>query len=133
MITLELSFADLLRFRFATSPVNEVVELARGVANSTSRPAPSAWLRRHSAELHRFAAAHDLRPLRALLPPGGYTPDFLRPLPAGSAGEIDVELEQIAGTPDERVRVAVDRRMSKLGPVPPAVERSLRTRGAAMG
>jgi hypothetical protein len=129
--TLELSVADLLRCRFATSPVYEVVEVARGVANDTSRPAQSAWLQRHSGELRRVTGAHDLRPLLALLPPSGYTPDVLRPLPAGSAGDIGVELEQIAGTPDERVRVEVDRRVSERGPIPPAVERSLRTRGAA--
>src|SRR5262245_22192553 len=103
--TLELSFADLLRCRFATSPVNEVVELARGAANARSRPVQGAWLQGHSPQPRRVAEGQDFRPLLALLPPSGYTPDFLRPLPKGSAREIHDELEQIAGTRDERVRV----------------------------
>ena len=132
METLELSFADLLRCRFAISPVNEVVEVARAVANRTPPPAQSAWFRRQSAQLRRVATANDLRPLFALLPPCGCIPEFLRPLPAGSAGEIDVELDQIACTPDERVRMEVDRFLSAGVPVAPEVARSLRAIGAAV-
>ncbi len=128
---LKLSFADLLRCRFATSPVNEVVEVARAVANDAPPPAHAAWFRRHSARVRRIADGNDLRPLAALLPRRGDTPDFLRPLPRGSAGEIDVELDQIAGTPEERVHVEVDRCLAVRGPVAEDVERSLRTGGTA--
>jgi hypothetical protein len=130
---LELSFADLLRFRFATSPVKEVVEVARAAANASSRPAQSAWLRRRSEQLRRVAGGHDLRPLFALLPPCGQTPDFLMPLPlpTGSAGEIDIELEQIARTPEQRVRVEIARCLDGRGPIAQDVERLLRSRGAA--
>src|SRR5262249_17868025 len=131
MITLELSFADLLRCRFAISPVNEVVEMARAVADRTARPSHRAWLRQHSAPLRRVAAGHDLRPLFALLPRGGETPEFLRPLPRGSAGEIRIELEQIAATADERVRAEVDRCLEAQGPLGREAERALRARGAA--
>jgi Helix-turn-helix domain len=131
MVTLELSVSDLLRCRFAISPVNEVVELTRTVANPTARAAHSAWLRQHEAPLRRVASGHDLRPLLALLPPHGYTPDFLRPLPNGPAGEIDVELEQIGTTAEERVRAEVDRCLDGWGPIRQEVARSLRSRGAA--
>jgi DNA-binding transcriptional ArsR family regulator len=131
MVTLELSIADLLRCRFAISPVNEVVEVARALANPTARATHSAWLRRHAAPLQRVANDQDLRPLLALLHPSGLTPDFLRPLPRRSAGEIDVELEQIGSAANERVRAEVDRCLEARGPVGQEVERSLRSRGAA--
>jgi DNA-binding transcriptional ArsR family regulator len=131
MVTLELSVADLLRCRFAISPVNEVAEVARAVANPTARAAHSVWLRQHAEPLQRVASRHDLRPLFALLHPCGSTPDFLRPLPGGLAGEIDVELEQIATTAEERVRAEVDRYLEARGPIGREVERSLRSRGAA--
>jgi DNA-binding transcriptional ArsR family regulator len=128
--TLELSFADLLRCRFAISPVNEVVEIARAVANRAPPP-QGAWFRRHSAELRRVTNVDDLRLLFALVPPRGYIPDFLRPLPAGSAGEIQDELEQIAGTPGERVRFEIERCLTARAPVAPEVARSLRGGGVA--
>jgi DNA-binding transcriptional ArsR family regulator len=131
MVTLELSVADLLRCRFAISPVNEVVEVARAVANPAVCPEHGAWLREHAAQLRRVAAGHDLRPLFALLPPRGYTPAFLRPLPEGPAGEIDRELEQIRATAEARVRAEVDRSLESRGAVGQEVEHSLRSRGAA--
>lgn len=131
MITLELSVPDLLRCRFAISPVNEVVEVTRAVSSPTSRAAHAAWLREQAAPLRRVAVRHDLRPLLALLSQSHETPAFLRPLPNGPAGEIDRELEQIQGTPEERVRAEVDRCLGARGSVGPDVERLLRSHGAA--
>jgi DNA-binding transcriptional ArsR family regulator len=131
MVTLELSVADLLRCRFAISPVNEVIEVARAIANRTACPGHSAWLGQHAAQLRRVAVGHDLRPLFAVLPPRGYTPAFLRPLPEASAGAIDRELEQIRATAEDRVRTEVDRCLEARGSVGREVERSLRSRGTA--
>jgi Helix-turn-helix domain len=69
--------------------------------------------------------------LLALLHPRVDTPEFLRPLPKSSVGEIDAELEQIAATPEERVRAEVDRCLEVHGRIGPEVHRSLRSRGAA--
>src|SRR5215831_8203116 len=102
MVTLELSFADLLRCRFAISPVSEVLEMVRALPDPAARPTHSDWLRRHSAQLRRVVASHDLRPLLTLLPPRGYSPGFLRPLPTGPVGEIGAELDQIAATSEQR-------------------------------
>jgi len=131
MVTLELSFADLLRCRFAISPVSEVVEVARVVGSRTLRPAHRGWLRQHSAELQRVVSSHDLRPLLALVPPGGSTPDFLRPLPESSEGAIAIELARIANTPTARVRAEIDRCLDASAGVAPEVEHSLRARDAA--
>jgi DNA-binding transcriptional ArsR family regulator len=131
MVSLELSVDDLLRSRFAISPVNEVVEVARVVANPTTQPRHSKWLRQRAAQVRRVAVGRDLRPLLALLPAYGYTPDFLKPVPSGAAGEIDLELEQIRVTADERVRAEVDRCLEARGFVGQEVQRSLRSGGTA--
>jgi DNA-binding transcriptional ArsR family regulator len=131
MVTLVLSVGDLLRCRFAISPVHELVELARTLANPTPQPAHGAWLRRYAAQLRRVADGHDLRPLFALLPPCGCTPDFLKPLPGGSFGEIDLELAQVRSTAQERIRSEVDRCLEARGPVGQEVVRLLRSRDSA--
>src|SRR4029453_14539682 len=103
MVSLQRSAADLLRCRFAISPVNEVVEAGRAIANPAALAAPGAWLPEPDAGLHPLAPATTFPPLFALLPPRLHTPEFLRPIPRAAVGEIDVELEQIAATPKERV------------------------------
>lgn len=131
MNTLEISVADLLRCRFAISPVSEVIEVARAIAQPAARAAHSAWLRRHRAALQRIAAAHDLRPLLALTRAGGSMPDFLCPTPSGPLGNIEAELEQIRETPPRHVRVEIDRYLSDSGPIGADLERTLRADDAA--
>jgi hypothetical protein len=121
----ELSVADLLRCRFAISPVSEVVELARAIANPAAPGAHRAWIRENVAALQRISEAYDLRPLVALARPGGHTPDFLRPPPSGPEAEIGSELEQIRATATERVRAEVQRALRRPGPIAPDVERAL--------
>jgi hypothetical protein len=125
MVTRELSVADLLRCRFAISPVSEVIELARSITDPAARAAHRAWLLEQGAALRRIADAHDLRPLVVLTRPGSDTPDFLRPPPSGPAVEIDAELEQIRATPAARVRAEIDRALRDHRPIGPDVERAL--------
>jgi DNA-binding transcriptional ArsR family regulator len=108
VVKFELSIADVLRSRFAISPVSEVVEVARAIVQPEARAANSDWLRRHQAALQRLADAHDLRPLLALTRPDGSTPDFVLPTPSGPVGDIEAELERIRETPAdaERARIA---------------------------
>jgi DNA-binding transcriptional ArsR family regulator len=131
VVTFELSVADLLRCRFAISPVSEVIDVAHAIASPAARAAHSAWLRQHRAALQRIADAHDLRPLFALMRADGSTPDFLRPTPSGPVGEIDAELERIRVTPVERVRAEIERRLQETGPIGGDVERVLRSDAAA--
>ena len=131
MFTLELSFADLLRSRFAISPVREVIEVARAIANPEARAAHADWLREQRAGLQGIAEAHDLRPLFALTRAHGSTPDFLRPAPKGPLAQIGGELERIRATPAERVLAEIDRCLRVNGPVAADVERALRAHGAA--
>jgi DNA-binding transcriptional ArsR family regulator len=104
--TSEISIADLLRCRFAISPVGEVIAVARAIADPAARAAHGAWLRRHRAALQRIAAAHDLRPLLALIRAGGSTPEFLNLSPSGPVGDIEAELERIRDADGDAARVA---------------------------
>ena len=130
-VPLELSVADLLRCRFAISPVSEVVEVARAIADPAARAAHRPWLREHGAALQRVADAHDLRPLFALLRANGSVPDFLRPTPSGPVGEIGDELEQIRAVPADQVRAEIERCLQESGPTSIDVERALRSEGAS--
>jgi DNA-binding transcriptional ArsR family regulator len=126
MFTLELSIADVLRSRFAISPVREVLEVARAIANPQARAAHADWLREQRTGLQRIAHAHNLRPLLALTRAGGSMPDFLRPTPKGPMAEIGGELERIRATPADKVHAEIDRWLRADGPVPADVERALR-------
>src|SRR4029453_307655 len=105
MITIEFSEADLLRCRFAISPVGEVFHVAHVLANPAAL-GHSAF-RRELETLEHLARDYDLRPLFAVLPARGYIPDFPTPLPPGPMGEIDAELAQIKATPQERVQAEI--------------------------
>jgi DNA-binding transcriptional ArsR family regulator len=126
-----LSVADLLRFRFAISPVSEVVEIARAIAHPSPEAAHGAWLRRHRSALQRIADAHDLRPLLALTRGDGSTPDFLHPTPSGPVGSIEAELERIRETPVGHVRAEIGRLLNGNGPIDADLQRALLSDGAA--
>jgi hypothetical protein len=128
---LELSAADLLHCRFAISPVSEVVEVARTIANPSARAAHGSWLDRQRAALQGIATAHDLTPLLALLAHDRCIPDFLRPIPDCAVVEIDRELEQIRSTAEERVAAEIDRSLQGSGRFATDTERALRSSAAA--
>jgi DNA-binding transcriptional ArsR family regulator len=130
MITLELSTADLLRCRFAISPVGEVFQAAHAVANPSARAAHTGWRREHRSTLQRLAHEYDLRPLFAVLPASGYIPDFLTPLPMGPLGEIDAELARIRSTPEQRVQAEISRCLELRGRISNEVAELLRAAGA---
>jgi DNA-binding transcriptional ArsR family regulator len=131
VFTLELSVADLLRCRFAISPVSEVIEVARAIAHPPAEAAHGAWLRRHRAALQRIAAVHDFRPLLALTRADGSTPGFLFPTPNGPVGNIEAELERIRETPARHVRAEIGRFLNGSGPIGADLERALLSDGAA--
>jgi DNA-binding transcriptional ArsR family regulator len=131
MITLELSADDLLRCRFAVSPVGEVFQVAHALAHPAART-HTAWLRDQQSTLHRLARAYDLRPLFAVMPERGYIPDFLTPRPARPLADIDDELAQIRTTPEERVREEIARSLMNRAAVENDVMEMLRDDGVGM-
>jgi DNA-binding transcriptional ArsR family regulator len=128
MITLVLSLADALRYRFAISPLGEVVLLSRTMAlpHVFRSGTPSAWLRRHDFSRRRLEGEHDLRPLLALMSADPFLPGFLTP-PESALGDIERELEEIRATPTGRARAEIEHILSTRARLEPEVERQLRS------
>ncbi|WP_431784777.1 DUF5937 family protein [Streptomyces chumphonensis] len=99
-VQLLVETADLLKCRFARSPLWETVAAVRTLADPRRQTYHRPWLRRLRPELDEG----QLAPLLALLPRAGYTPDFLTPPPDGPLAEIEDELARVARTPLAHVR-----------------------------
>lgn len=98
-VRLHVGQADLLRCRFALSPLWETVAAVRTLADPRRQAYHLPWLR-------EVAAAHDAErtaPLALLLPRTGATPDFLTPPPTGPHAPFEEELGRVAATPLARV------------------------------
>jgi len=128
MITLDLSLNDVLRSRFAISPVGETIEAAHAVASPPAGAGYARWLRDREQTLQRITREHDLRPLFALLPYCSYMPDFLMPLPKTPVGDLEAELAEVRATPAGLARAEIDRCLRRRDPIEREVERQLRSR-----
>lgn len=82
---------DLLRCRFALSPLWETVAAVRTAVEPGKQHRHLPWLRDVRDELRRL----DLAALLAVTPEHGYTPDFLTPPPVGPLAEFDDELDRL--------------------------------------
>jgi DNA-binding transcriptional ArsR family regulator len=98
-IVLRTSADDLLRCRFAISPLGETADALRSLARPAAIPAYLAWQRQTRALLPTL----DIGPLLAMLTAHGYQPDFLNPPPASTFTDIGTELEQVRATPPQQV------------------------------
>ena len=126
MITLVLSLSDALHYRFASSPLGEVVLLSRAMAlpDVFRSGTPRAWLRRHDRARRRLEAEHDLRPLLSLMSAAPSLPAFLTPQES-ALGDIERELEDVRAAPVERTRAEIESILSTRAPIDPAIERQL--------
>lgn len=94
--------ADLLRCRFAFSPLWETVNAVRAFVDTRSRPYLGPWWER----------VRELRPpaeLLAMQSPRGYNPDFLSQPPEGAAPSVEAELARVRATPPARVAAELAR------------------------
>jgi DNA-binding transcriptional ArsR family regulator len=99
---------QLLRVRFAISPVWETLAAVRTLVDDEHRPYQEAWL----ALVGRDAAERlGLGPLVALQRPRGYVPDFLTPPPEGPAPRLRDQLLAVRATPVDRVAAELRRRV----------------------
>ena len=104
MIRIELAPADLLRLRFAHSPMAEVVASCLALRSRSARLVPASWRARAEPLLR------GLTTLRPLVPgPSGYVPDFLTPAPPVTRPTLEQELRVVAATPLDRVASEVER------------------------
>jgi DNA-binding transcriptional ArsR family regulator len=104
-ILLGFSKEDLLRCRFALSPLWETAAAARTLVQPERQVHHLPWLRRVQPDLARL----DLTLLLALQPRAGYTPDFLSPPPQGPLTDFEHELAQVHTTPLDQVAHELDR------------------------
>src|SRR3954471_23324875 len=123
-IVLHLTGEDLLRVRFAISPIWEIVNAARTLVDERSRRYHAPW-----AEAARAAVARraDLALLTALHPRVGYVPDFASPPPTTAAPTIESQLAELGATPLARVAEELERcRQSQRDPAAREVLAALR-------
>ncbi|WP_407287935.1 DUF5937 family protein [Streptomyces sp. BP-8] len=87
---------DLLRIRFAVSPLCETHEAVRTLRRADRHGYHTPWLRR----MRRALAGLDLTPLWLFMPspPPGYTPDFLGRPPETPMASFDEELARLRAT-----------------------------------
>ncbi|KOG81679.1 MULTISPECIES: DUF5937 family protein [Streptomyces] len=98
----ELHFgeSDLLRCRFALSPLFETQEAVRTLSRPSRHGYHLPWLRR----IRQAAAGLDLEPLWLLMPDAGHNPDFICPPPIGPTATFEEELAAVRATDPEVAR-----------------------------
>jgi DNA-binding transcriptional ArsR family regulator len=112
---------DLLRCRFAMSPLWETTNAIRTLAEPQRHGYHLPWLRQVQPELPHL----DLAPLLAVQPRHGYTPDFLAPPPQSPLVTIDQELERVRSTPADEVALELGHSLAQREGPPPAALRAL--------
>lgn len=83
--------SDLLRCRFALSPLWETQEAVRTLDRPGRHGYHLPWLRR----IGEAAAGLDLTPLWRLMPDGGHNPDFICPPPLGPLATFEEEIAAV--------------------------------------
>ena len=120
-LALRFGSEDLLRCRFALSPLWETTNAIRTLAEPQRHGYHLPWLRQVQPQLPRL----ELAPLLAVQPRHGYTPDFLAPPPQSPLVTIDQELERVRSTPADEVAVELGRSLAHREGAPPAALQAL--------
>ena len=94
---------DLLRCRFAISPLRETQGAIRTLSHPDRHGYHLPWLR----QVRSAAAGLDLAPFWLLAPENGYGPDFLHPVPDVPLATLENELEEIRTTDPAVVRLQI--------------------------
>jgi DNA-binding transcriptional ArsR family regulator len=100
MIVYRFAHDDLLRTRFAVSPLFEAMSSVAALRDPASASLHLPWVRAARERLGDF----DLSLLWALVPHVGYTPDFIAPPPASPLPDVWAEIERVRATPLRQVR-----------------------------
>jgi DNA-binding transcriptional ArsR family regulator len=116
VLALRFGPEDLLRCRFALSPLWETMNAVRTLAEPWRQGYHLPWLREVQPRLPRL----ELAPLLAVQPHRGYTPDFLTPPPQSPLVTIDQELDRVRSTPPGEVAAELGRTLAERDGPPPA-------------
>jgi DNA-binding transcriptional ArsR family regulator len=92
---------DLLRTRFAISPLFELAASVRVLRDPGGHSVHLPWVREARARLEGL----DYSLLDALHPDGPYAPDFVAPPPRTPLPVVKEELDRVRATPADRVRL----------------------------
>ncbi|WP_328902457.1 winged helix-turn-helix domain-containing protein [Streptomyces sp. NBC_00441] len=92
--------SDLLRCRFAVSPLWETQAAVRVLARPEQHGYHLPWLRR----IRDAAAGLELGPLWLLMPDGGHCPDFFSPPPVGPLASFEEEIAAVRAVAPELAR-----------------------------
>ncbi|MGC4944924.1 DUF5937 family protein [Streptomyces sp. DT224] len=92
--------SDLLRCRFAVSPLWETQAAVRVLARPEQQGYHLPWLRR----IRDAAAGLELGRLWLLMPDGGHCPDFFSPPPVGPLASFEEEIAAVRAVAPELVR-----------------------------
>ncbi|MDH6577955.1 ArsR family transcriptional regulator [Kitasatospora sp. MAP5-34] len=114
MLTLEFSAQDLAVTRFASSPLWEITNSVQVLKEPGEHAVHLPWVRSARGRLRGvgFELLSQLVPI-----PTVHTPDFLTPVPVGSAPGIRAELDQLLATDPAQVVVDLDRYQGELPPL----------------
>jgi DNA-binding transcriptional ArsR family regulator len=112
VVTFIFTADDLLNCRFAISPVGEAMLAARVLARPAAYAHRLGWLKSQTPAITKLAQERDLRPLLALLPQHGYTPDFLSPPPVSPLAGPEQELARVRATPKAHARREIERSLA---------------------
>ncbi len=111
MVEFRVGPDDLLRCRFAISPLWETVAALRVALQPDRQTVHTPWLRRHAGQLEGLPRAL----LQELLPAEGESINFLTPPPRGPLEHVNAELERVRATPVEVVRAELARALTSAG------------------
>jgi DNA-binding transcriptional ArsR family regulator len=100
MIEYRFGRDDVLRTRFALSPLFELFASVVVLGDPARQAMQAPWVARARARLGSL----DLAPLAALARPGGYSPDFVAPPPRSPLPDVAEELARVRATPAAQVR-----------------------------
>ncbi|MFJ9678937.1 DUF5937 family protein [Streptomyces sp. NPDC101194] len=92
--------SDLLRCRFALSPLWETQAAVRTLGRPGGHGYHLPWLRR----IGEAAAGLDLAPLWRLMPDGGHNPDFICPPPLGPLATFEEEIAAVRAVDPQAAR-----------------------------
>jgi DNA-binding transcriptional ArsR family regulator len=126
-LRIEVGHEDLIRSRFALSPLWELTHALRLLAGVPPRPEGPLlrpWLVRARGRYQALARDADVGVILALLPPG-WGADFLTPVPASVDTTIGDLLGQVRSTPPDQARREVGEALRRQPRVDPRIERIL--------
>ncbi|MFG2503499.1 DUF5937 family protein [Streptomyces sp. NPDC048441] len=99
---------DLLRCRFAVSPLWETQEAVRTLKRPDRHGYHPQWLRR----IRGASAGLELGALWLLMPQRGYSPDFIGPPPIGPAATFEEEIAAVRAADPEAARGELTRALA---------------------